>query len=449
MTREMKQILILAISTLVYSTTYSQDDACWGETEDQKTLCTEAYGIWQGDREQGSTEVAYNSWLKVRSICPPCVSEKLYTEGAKYFSAYIKQHKSDSVTQQMYVDSLLDIYDARIEYFPKKTAYIQGKYGTQLFKYRPLEYEKAQTYLKPSIDVSKEKSSASTLQSYYYTIYKQYAAAVASKDSLLKVNKKIELLKEFVRMSDFVEGGIKRAKKDAQKASYEKVRKNLLKIFLQVESDCESLLNLLKNNLVIEGDTESIKTAVTILTLKECTDSEEYPMWVPETDDGSAKSAYSIGLIMLKGERYEEALTWIDLAVTRCDTEECGEKMDYLKRAGQVANLNKKTSQAKGYARQILDADPNSGDGYLILADAWSNSNCNDEKFGRACSYWVAYDYYAKAKRLDPEVADKAQSSMNSVRKGWPVKRTVFQQGVEVGSSYNCCGVTTTVRTSD
>jgi len=445
----MKQILIIAISIVLFSSSYAQDEACWGETEDQKTLCREAYGIWQGDREQGSVEVAYQSWLKVKGICPPCVSEKLYTEGAKYFSAFIKENKADSVVQQMYVDSLLHIYDARIEYFPRKTAYIQGKYGTQLFKYRPNEYEKAQTYLKPSIDSSKEKSAASTLQSYYYTIYKQYASAVESKDSLMKVNKKIELLKEFVRISDFVDGGIALAKKDAQKASYKKVRKNLLKIFLQVESDCESLLSLLKKNLVVDGDAESIKTAVTVLTLKECTDSGDYTRWVPETDDGSAKSAYSIGLILLKGEMYKESLTWIDLAVTRCAAEECGEKMDYLQRAGQIANLNKETSKAKSYARQILDVNPNSGDGYLILADAWSNSNCNDEKFGRACSYWVAYDYYAKAKRVDSSVAEKASKSMNSVRKGWPVKRTVFQQGVEVGSSYNCCGVTTTVRTSD
>jgi tetratricopeptide (TPR) repeat protein len=445
----MKRILILALGTLLFTSSYAQDEACWGETEDQKTLCREAYGIWQGDREQGSVDVAYQSWLKVKGICPPCVSEKLYTEGAKYFSAFMKKNKSDSVLQQMYLDSLLYMYDARIEYFPRKKAYVQGKYGTQLFKYRPAEYEKAQTYLKPSVDSGKEKSAASALQSYYYTIYKQYASAVESKDSLMKVNKKIELLKEFVRISDFVDGGIVLAKKEAQKSSYEKVRKNLLKIFLQVESDCESLLNLVKNNLVVEGDAESMKTAVTILTLKECTESDEYTRWVPETDDGTAKSAYSIGLILLKGEMYQKSLMWIELAATRCESEECGELMSYLQRAGQIANLNKETSKAKKYARQILDADPNSGDGYLILADAWSNSNCKDEKFGRACSYWVAYDYYAKAKRVDPSVAEKANKSMNSVRKGWPVITTVFQQGVEVGSSYNCCGVSTTVRTSD
>ncbi len=299
-TNKMKKILFIMISAFVSTLMVAQGDACWGETEDQKTLCQEAYGIWQGDRDQGTAEVAYQSWLKVRGICPPCVSEKLYTEGAKYFSGFIKAHKDDSVTQQMYVDSLLYIYDARVEHFPKKKGYIKGKYGSQLFKYRPNEYNKAQEYLKESIEIEKEKSAATAIQAYYYTIYQQYAEAVTTKDSTNKVVKKIELLKEYVRLSDYVETAIE-ASSEKKKASYEKVRKNLLKIFLQVESDCESLLGVLKDNLIVEGDVTTIKTAVTILTLKECTESDEYIGMIPDTDDGSAKSAYTIGLILLKG----------------------------------------------------------------------------------------------------------------------------------------------------
>jgi len=447
----MKKILILTLSIILTGLAMAQaDDACWGETEDQKTLCREAYGIWQGDREQGDAQVAYESWLRVRAICPACVSEKLYTEGAKYYAKFAKANKADSAQQQVWVDSLIYIYEARMENFPRKKSYIQGKIGTTIFKYRSdTEYDRAQEYLKPSVDAMKEKSSGSAIQSYYYTIYKQYAAAVNAKDSVLKVEKKLELLKEFVRMSDYVDGAVAASESEKKKSSYETVRKNLLKIFLQVESECESLVELLKTNLVLDGDKVSKTTAVTILTLKECTDSPEYIQWVPETDDGSAKSAYSIGLILLKGEMYSESLDWIELAVERCETENCPEKADYLLRAGQVANLNKATSKAKSFARTMLDLDPNNGQAYLILADAWSQTNCDDEKFGRACSYWISYDYYVRAKSVDSSVAEKAQSGMSKVRKGWPLKREVFQQGLTEGTSYNCCGINTTIRTRD
>jgi len=334
-----------------------------------------------------------------------------------------------------------------MDLFPKKKATIQGKYGTKLFKERPNEYNKAQEYLKPSVEARGWKSSASTMQAYYYTIYKQYAQAVNDKDSTMKVTKKLELLEEFVKLNDLVEESVKNSKSDAQKNSYEKVRKNLLRIFLQVESDCDSLLELLKNNLVKEGDTESIKKALTILTLKECTDDPIYGQWAKESDDGSAKSAYSIGLIQLKSEEYGEALKWLDMAVERCT--DCEDRLEYLMRAGQVANINKATTKAKGYAREMLELDPKSGNAYLILGDAWSNSNCSDDKFGKACSYWVAYDYYAKAKNLDSELSEKAQKSMSQVRGGWPLSKELFVQGVTKGSSYSCCGVTTTVRTRD
>ncbi|MFK7756061.1 MAG: tetratricopeptide repeat protein [Flavobacteriales bacterium] len=443
----MKQFLTVLTGVLLSSMALAQDSDCWGETEDQKTLCREAYGIWQGDREQDNLEVAYTSWLRVRGICPECVSEKLYTEGAKYYDEFADLNEKDSTTNSLYIDSLLMIYQARMDLFPKKKALIQGKYGTKLFKERPNQYDKAQTFLEPSIEARGWKSSASTIQAYYYTIYKQYAQAVNEKDSTLKVTKKLQLLEEFVKLNDLVEESKKNSKSDAQKNSYEKVRKNLLKIFLQVESDCDNLLDLLKTNLVKEGDTESIKKALTILTLKKCTDDPLYGQWAKESDDGSAKSAYSIGLIQLKSEEYSEALKWLELAVERCP--DCEERLEYLMRAGQVANINKATSKAKGYARQMLEIDSKSGDAYLILGDAWSNSNCNDDKFGKACSYWVSYDYYAKAKSLDSELASKAQKSMSSVRKGWPESRELFVQGVTAGSSYTCCGVTTTVRTRD
>lgn len=443
----MKQFLIVLAGILISSMSFAQEADCWGETEDQKTLCREAYGIWQGDREQADLGVAYTSWLRVRGICPECVSEKLYTEGADYYEDFMDLNEKDSLTNSLYLDSLLNMYQMRMDLFPKKKSLVQGYYGTTLFKNRPEEYDRAQTFLKPSIEKRGWKSSASTMQAYYYTIYKQYAEAVNAKDSTMKVAKKIELLEEFVKLNELVEESVKNSKSEGQKNSYNKVRKNLLKIFLQVESDCDALLTLLKENLIKEGDVSTKQKALTILTLKECTDSPEYCEWAPDTDDESAKSAFSIGIIQLKCEKYDNAMTWFDLAVERSDVPE--DRIEYLKKAGQVANINKETSKAKGYAREMLEIDPKSGDAYLILADAWSNSNCNDDKFGKACSYWVSYDYYARAKSVDPSLAEKAQKSMNQVRKGWPESRELFVQGVTAGSSYTCCGVTTTVRTRD
>lgn len=426
-------------------------DKCWGETDSEKTLCKEAYSIWQGDYKQGNIDVAYDSWLRVRTACPACVHEKLYTEGAKYFSSFIKSAETEELKQQ-FVDSLLMVYTMRIENFPKSAAKVKGSYGTALFKYRQDQFDDAQIYLKESVKGMKEKSSPTVIQAYYSTIAQQFSRAVEAKDTVVIKEKKIELLKTFVELDEYTEGAIElwesRGEKGKKKADkYRTMRENLLKIFLQLDSNCDSLEPLVMENLYKEGDPKSCKTALTILTLKECTEGENYPMLAECSDDGSHKSAFSVAIIYLKTQNYEKADEWFDTALERCG--DCEDKESYLLRAGQTGNLSGNISKAKKMARQVLELNSSSGDAYLILADAWTKSNCGDEAFGKACSFWIAYDYYAKAKSLNPELADKANKSMSSIRSGWPSVREVNQQGLTIGGTYSCCGVTTTIRTRD
>ena len=112
----MKEIYLLAIGVILSITlTNAQDetDPCWGETPAQVIRCQEAVSIWQGDRQQTQGKdyaTEYASWLEVRKVCPECAQETVYSIGAKYYSQFIKENKGDSITQQLYVDSLLEIY---------------------------------------------------------------------------------------------------------------------------------------------------------------------------------------------------------------------------------------------------------------------------------------------------------------------------------------------------
>jgi|GEM_PF-978910 len=466
----MKKNLIVMLGMLfgVVTLNAQDDNPCWGETENDKTLCQEAYSIWQGDRKQGDMNTAYESWLRVRNICPPCVHEKVYSEGAKYYTAFLKANKEDEALKQLYIDSLLMIYSERMDLLPdfpskitdpakKKAklasslANLQGRYGITLFKYRPAEFEKAQEYLKPSVETLEEKSSPTTIQAYYSTIAEQFSAGVETKDTTVIKAKKIELLKTFVELDEYTEKAVSKLneKGEEDKAKkYKTMRANLLKIFLQLEAKCESLEKLVMENLYQEGDPKSCKTALTILTIKECTEGESYPILAECSDDGSHESAFSIAIIFLKSSQNAKAMSWFDKAIERCDG--CEQKESYLLRAGQTAIATGSPGKAKKYARQVLDINPSSGDAYLILADAWTKSDCGDPKFGKGCSFWIAYDYYVRAKNLNPDLASKANKSMAAIKSGWPSKREVNTQGLSVGGTYSCCsGISTKIRTRD
>jgi hypothetical protein len=101
-----------------------------------------------------------------------------------------------------------------------------------------------------------------------------------------------------------------------------------------------------------------------------------------------------------------------------------------------------------------LDSD--NADAYMLIGDAiaGSSSACDDGALGARSVYWVASDYYARASRLDAEVADLAGRKMANMAKQFPTVDDIFTYGKTAGGSFTvgtkpgcpCSGETTTIR---
>ena len=91
------------------------------------------------------------------------------------------------------------------------------------------------------------------------------------------------------------------------------------------------------------------------------------------------------------------------------------------------------------------------GKAYLILGGLWASASCSGdvEKYAR---YWVATDYYNKAKAADATLSDDANASINNVARYYPPASEIFMYDLGPGQSYtvSCGGMTatTTVRVS-
>ena len=88
--------------------------------------------------------------------------------------------------------------------------------------------------------------------------------------------------------------------------------------------------------------------------------------------------------------------------------------MTYISKAGQAAVSIGRMSQARSYARKMLAIDPNAAEAYIIIGDAYGNGvvsrACSQSPLSAASAFWLATDYYAKAKSLDPEIAERANN---------------------------------------
>jgi len=115
-----------------------------------------------------------------------------------------------------------------------------------------------------------------------------------------------------------------------------------------------------------------------------------------------------------------------------------------------------RTSTARNYARQVLAVEAENADAYMLIGDAIAGSSaaCNDGALGGRSVYWVASDYYARAKRLNEELAEKASKKMANMAKQFPTVDDIFTYGKQAGGSFTvpnkpgcpCSGETTTIR---
>ena len=135
-------------------------------------------------------------------------------------------------------------------------------------------------------------------------------------------------------------------------------------------------------------------------------------------------------------------------AVDRCPS--CGERVKYLLKAGQAASATGDQPQARSFANRVLQTDSKNGEAFILIGNALAAMSAGCEPAERAGAIWLAFDYYQRARALDPSVADRANERMGSCNARFPIKEELEARQLKVGVPYQvaCGGLfeTTTVR---
>ncbi len=114
--------------------------------------------------------------------------------------------------------------------------------------------------------------------------------------------------------------------------------------------------------------------------------------------------------------------------------------------------------RARAHYRKAIELNPAFGIAYLAIGDLYviAVSQCSGEALERAdrAVYWLAADWYEKARRADPSVAQEADRNISFYRQHFLNDEERFFQGLKVGQrytiDYGCyswIGETTTVKT--
>ena len=458
------QTLFTALAVMLASTASLAQDERYGDTPDQQLKCKEALSVYKSYKKQKNYDEAYIQWRKACEVCPETASEGLYADGASFIGKELKKVEDEDPRKAVLVDSLLYLHDKRMELYPStkrspnNRCEVLGRKATDFYKYNKDQHKVAYEMFKESIECLKEESSATTLYQYYtasfYTMKRELKG-----DTVAQANMRAQMLTDYLALTDYVQAGLARAQeagKDRDIKRYEKAKGNIETVFVAI-ADCADMVPVLDAAVAADPDNMDLKLKVLrLLNKKECTDND---LFLPVATavysvEPSAPAAYAIGIGFAKSSQLDSSFTYMEDAVNRCG--ECTEKLTYLLKTGQIASAMGRTSTARNYARQVLDVDAENADAYMLIGDAiaGSSSACNDGALGSRSVYWVASDYYAKAKRLNEELAEKASKKMANMAKQFPTVDDIFTYGKQAGGSFTvpnkpgcpCSGETTTIR---
>ena len=398
--------------------------------------CIENLSLFREYYKQKNYVDALIPWRWTFNNCPKS-SGNIYKNGPKIYKERMKVDKENKVA---YLDTIMMIYDQRIQYFCKE-GYVLGLKGYDLIGLDKSRTEEALGYLQKSIDLEENKSS---VQAVY-----GYMKAMVSLEKLGNKTK-ADVLGAYAIVSEIIDYNI---------VNESKATKNFVKYSEKVEdlftpyANCDDLVILFSAKFdPATEDISFLKRVTKVLEEKECSNEQLFfnaSSRLYELDP-SASSADKMAKMSIAKGKYSDA---IEFAAKAIEMEEVGNQkaIYYLGLADAYRNAGSFTL-ARNAVYSALELRSGWGEAYLNLGNIYISGakNCSGD-FEKSAVYWVAVDAFRKA-LSDEDTKVRASKSINTYSKYFPTKETCFFNGVEAGKSHTIgCWINkaTTARTSD
>ncbi|MEG0807980.1 MAG: enzyme of heme biosynthesis [Alistipes sp.] len=371
----------------------------------------------------------------------PDVSQNTFIRGCTVYKNKIARAKSVD-EKNMYVDSLVMMYDLRNKYFgdhaKQGTAYILDRKAREILTYKPNDRAAIRKAFREAIEVGGDNTDPETLVAYYSNLCEDYK----NTDEVLPD----EIIAEYDRLTPFF---VKNPEAGEYKGQFDAA------FGLSGAASCENLEKLFRGKLAAAPDDEALLSqAVSLMSRAKCesdyyfTLAEKYYQVKP-----SSETAMFLAQAFQNKGDYAKAIKYLNASL---DTEKDPvERHKLLVRIALVDLVANDISGAASAARQAIALNPSDGIAYFVLAQCYSSSASACGGLAGQAAFLAAYDTMSKAVEMlpaDSEYLPTAKASMGAYRSRFPSAEECFFNELQVGSRYtvNCgtaSGVSTTIRT--
>lgn len=393
--------------------------------------CIKNIALLQQTLKSNNWNAAYNHW-NILFHYYPRASKTTYSKGTDVVE-YKYGKEKDPALKDKWVDTLMMVYDQRIKFFgnskkyPK--GYILGRKAVDLLKYRQTAYEQAYSMFEESVKLQGVESEEAVLLTFMQATDGMYRAE--------KIDASV-VVDNYSKISDLL---AKKAKAEPKNPKIKQAVDGVDIIFSNSPaSTCEVLIPAYQEKFnANKTDIELLKKIAIMLDKKECTESKLYFDVAIALDklEPSPISKYGIANGYIKDKQYDKASEYLNEAI-KLETEDTLKAKYYFKLA-QVTNEMGQKSQARTYALKAASLKSNYGAPYILIATMYASSGCNQltspEGELSNVGYWAAVDKLAKARSVDPSVAEAASSLISRYTGGFPNAEKAFMIGVTKGKT--------------
>ena len=441
-TKAFKTILLTAMSLLFALPAISQkgieDGSKYGKGQDSIN-CIKNLSLYREFFKHSNYKDAIQPWRKVFGECP-AASERMYVEGITMYRRFIESSSVPERTEEL-IDTVLLIYDRRMEYFKKGEGNILGRKGIDLLRYRRHDIEsvdEAYVILKRSIDLQKNKSKEAAMVTFIS------ASITLNQKGKIDDNQVIE---DYFMVTEIIDKLLgKSSRWPKAKAS---IDDNMIKSGLLT---CDAINSYFEPQY--EAKKSDKKFLENVIRFYKASGCDRANLYVAASEqmykiDPGPESAHQLAMLLIAKKDFTKAANYLKMAVIGENIEN-ETRAEWFFELAIVSSANEDHCDAISYAREAIAYKSNYGKAYIALGDAIISSRNNlGDDFEKRTAFWVAADKYAKAKSVDPSVTADANKKLNYCKSQYPNHEEVFFRDIKDGDSYQvkgCINEYTTVR---
>lgn len=439
----MKKLLIFSIAAMVLSCLATRAQ------EQQTDECMLYLSYYQSYYKQGTQEArleAMRSWRKAYSICQPGIRQNLYIHGGALYRMLIARNAKNPEYAAALVDTLLTIDRLRIEHYganPKFSKSCYDNYSADITNYL-LAKNPEKSYELLSNVIAERGTSASPL------------TYVAQMNAALSLYKEEKLSAESViECYNTAENNFSEIEKIDTTAATKEMHNNLQSIFVASKvASCENLIAIFTPRFdSMKDDYASVSKLVKLLgTTDNCTGNDLFLKAVSAMHalQPNASSAYYLSRLYASRGEYAKAVQFLDEA-SAAEEDKSELARNYYEQAVYYLNSGSYFKSAIAASKAIDNDQAYAGKAYLVLAQSWMSISCGGNEIESRAKFWVASDYFSKARTVDASLAETANKGIAQCASYYPAAADAFMYDLQNGQTYNVvCGglrATTTVRT--